>query len=72
LLEHLHSRGIGAGIHYPVPLHLQPAYKSLGLGKGSFPEAERQAARILSLPMFPELKDEQIKYVVDAVKDFRP
>lgn len=58
---------VQTGIHYPVPIHLQPAYAFLGHARGSFPESERQAARVLSLPMFPELTDEQIRVVAEAV-----
>jgi dTDP-4-amino-4,6-dideoxygalactose transaminase len=60
---------IGHGIHYPVPLHLQPAYRSLGHGAGDFPVAERCAARFVSLPMFPELTSEQASFVTDAVHE---
>jgi dTDP-4-amino-4,6-dideoxygalactose transaminase len=59
----LQAAGIETGLHYPIPVHLQPAYRHLGLGPGSFPVAERLAQRCLSLPMFPELADEQIDYV---------
>ena len=65
----LSERGIATGIHYPVPLHLQPAYGRLGYGFGAFPVAERAAQRILSLPMFPELTEEQIAFVADAIHD---
>jgi dTDP-4-amino-4,6-dideoxygalactose transaminase len=70
LQKHLTAAGIQTGIHYPVPVHLQPAYASLGHRAGDFPEAERQAARVLSLPMFPELTGEQIERVADAVRAF--
>ena len=63
----LHGMGIATGVHYPTPIHLQPAYSWLGLAPGAFPEAERSAARVLSLPMFPELSDEQIDRVVDGL-----
>ena len=67
LRTRLADAGVQTGVHYPVPVHLQPAYSSLGHRPGDFPEAERQAARVLSLPMFPELTDEQLKRVADAV-----
>ncbi|HVR46365.1 MAG TPA: DegT/DnrJ/EryC1/StrS family aminotransferase [Candidatus Binatia bacterium] len=67
----LGERGIATGIHYPVPIHLQPAYADLRLGPGAFPRTERAAERILSLPMFPELTDEQIDLVVGAIDDAR-
>jgi dTDP-4-amino-4,6-dideoxygalactose transaminase len=66
----LTERGIQTGIHYPIPIHLQEAYEDLGLGPGSFPHAERLAERTLSLPMFPELTEEQIVVVADAIRDF--
>jgi dTDP-4-amino-4,6-dideoxygalactose transaminase len=65
--ERLAQRGVHTGIHYPIPIHLQPAYSELGLSKGRYPKTEAAAERILSLPMFPELTPEQIEYVVDAV-----
>ncbi|HEY0322921.1 MAG TPA: DegT/DnrJ/EryC1/StrS family aminotransferase [Pyrinomonadaceae bacterium] len=69
LQSDLNKAGVQTGIHYPVPIHLQPAYAFMGYGRGSFPETERQAARVLSLPMFPELSVEQIKAVAEAVHD---
>jgi dTDP-4-amino-4,6-dideoxygalactose transaminase len=63
----LNEAGVQTGIHYPIPIHLQPAYAFLGHKTGDFPEAERQANCVLSLPMFPELTDEQIKRVVDII-----
>ncbi len=71
LLQHLKTRGIEAGIHYPIPLHLQPVYHHLGYPEGAFPHAERAANQVLSLPMYPELTREQIEYVVEAVREFR-
>jgi dTDP-4-amino-4,6-dideoxygalactose transaminase len=68
VLQQLGERGVHCGIHYPVPLHLQDAYAGLGLGKGAFPVSERCATEELSLPMFPELTDEQIQYVVEQVR----
>jgi len=70
LQQHLGARGIGTGLHYPVPLHLQTAYAGLGLGVGSFPVTEAAARDILSLPMFPELTADQIGIVADAIRDF--
>lgn len=63
----LRERGIATGIHYPIPIHLQPAYADMQLGRGTFPLTERSAGRILSLPMFPELTQEQIELVTDAL-----
>jgi dTDP-4-amino-4,6-dideoxygalactose transaminase len=70
LREHLEPRGIQTGIHYPTPIHLQPAYKELVYGEGDFPEAERLAKRMLSLPMFPELRREQIEWVTEEIGSF--
>jgi dTDP-4-amino-4,6-dideoxygalactose transaminase len=63
--------GIATGIHYPIPIHLQPAYADLGLGRGSFPRTEHSAGRILSLPIYPELTEEQIDLVVGALRSVR-
>ncbi len=71
LQAHLTSSGIATGIHYPIPIHLQPAYKDLGYAKGAFPVTERLAAEILSLPMYPELSPEQIDAVAVAVNAFQ-
>jgi dTDP-4-amino-4,6-dideoxygalactose transaminase len=60
--------GVSTGLHYPIPVHLQPAYADLGLAEGTFPVSERLARRCLSLPMFAELTDEQIQYVADCLK----
>lgn len=70
LREYLRGRGIGTMIYYPLPLHLQRMYVDLGLGEGSFPEAERAAKEVLSLPIYPEVRDEQIEMVVDAIGQF--
>ena len=70
LQKFLDSKGISTGLHYPLPLHLQKAYQHLGYKKGDFPVTEHIAKRLLSLPMFPELTREQIKYVVDSIKEF--
>lgn len=69
VMKHLASKGIGCGIHYPVPVHLQEAYQHLGHGAGSFPVSEHCAQRLLSLPMFPELTGEQIAAVVAALRE---
>ena len=68
LMTALAEQGISCGIHYPVPIHLQDAYNGLGLVRGSFPVAEKCAEEFLSLPMFPELTNGQIAYVVDKLK----
>ena len=63
----LAERGISTGIHYPIPLHLQPAYKDLGYRRGDFPLTERYAEQILSLPMYAELSEGAAAYVADAL-----
>jgi dTDP-4-amino-4,6-dideoxygalactose transaminase len=68
LQEYLKSKGIGTGIHYPVPLHLQKAYSHLGFKLGDFPVAEAAASEILSLPMFPQLTASEQKSVVQEIR----
>jgi dTDP-4-amino-4,6-dideoxygalactose transaminase len=63
ILQELAARGIAAGLHYPIALHLQAAYQGLGWRPGDFPESEAAAASILSLPMFPHITEEQVDYV---------
>jgi dTDP-4-amino-4,6-dideoxygalactose transaminase len=70
LAQLLSERKIGSAVYYPVPLHLQPLYASLGHKAGDFPHAEHAAQEVLSLPMFPELRSEQIARVVEAVSEF--
>jgi len=70
LMQYLKEQGIDCGVHYPIPLHLQPAYKNLGFTMGSYPVAERLASEILSIPIYPELTDEQRRYIVDHIKKF--
>ena len=70
LQRYLAEKEVSTVIHYPIPIHLQEAYKDLGYKEGDFPITEKLAKRILSLPMFPELKDEEIKYVCETVKEF--
>lgn len=69
LKELLAARGIATGVHYPTPIHLQPAYSFLGYGKDAFPISERLAAECLSLPLYPELTDEQIERIAAAVRE---
>jgi dTDP-4-amino-4,6-dideoxygalactose transaminase len=68
VLQSMAGKGISCGIHYPIPVHLQEAYRFLGRGRGSFPVAERCAGEFLSLPMFPELSREQIHAVAAELK----
>ena len=68
VLRRLQDEGIGAGIHYPVPVHLQPAFRHLGYGPGDFPVAEAAARQLLSLPLYPQITREQQVRVADAVR----
>jgi len=70
LQVYLAEAGIGTGIHYPIPLHLQKAYQHLGYQPGDFPITERVASEIVSLPMYPQLQSSQQQLVVDRVKEF--
>lgn len=70
LKEHLESKGVFPGIHYPVPCHMQKAYAHLGYRKGDFPNAEALSEGCLSLPVFPEMTDEEVDYVIEAVNSF--
>ncbi len=70
LRQWLGAKGIITGIHFPVPIHLQPAYNHLGYSQGDFPVTEAYARRTLSLPMFPELTKEQIESVAEAIRRF--
>jgi dTDP-4-amino-4,6-dideoxygalactose transaminase len=70
LIRNLTEKNISCGIHYPLPIHLQKAYEFLGLKKGAFPVSEKYARELVSLPMYPELTEEQIAYVVEGIKEF--
>ena len=70
LQAHLKAAGIGTSVYYPLPLHRQPCFAYLGYGEGTCPEAERAAAQVLSLPIFPELTRAQLDEVVQAVRSF--
>jgi dTDP-4-amino-4,6-dideoxygalactose transaminase len=69
MLAHLKSKGIDAGIHYPLPVHLQPAYLKQGYGEISLPITEQVSDEIISLPMYPELTRDQIEYVARTVRE---
>jgi len=70
LMSHLKDQGVGTGIHYPIPLHLQKAYQHRGYREGDFPICEKVAREIVSLPMFPQLQPEQQRKVVEAIAEF--
>jgi len=70
LMAYLKECGIGSQVHYPTPIHLQKAYRFLGYKRGDFPAAEAQSEEVVSLPMYPELTDRQIRYVVSTIKAF--
>jgi dTDP-4-amino-4,6-dideoxygalactose transaminase len=70
LQRFLSENGISTGLHYPIPLHLQAAYSNNGFKEGDFPITEKVAKEILSLPMFPQLTEQQILYVTDKIKQF--
>jgi dTDP-4-amino-4,6-dideoxygalactose transaminase len=70
LQKYLSENGIGTGLHYPIPLHLQKAYVDLGYDEGDFPITEKIASEILSLPMFPQLTTDQQQYVSTQIKQF--
>jgi len=72
LQKYLGDNGISTGLHYPIPLHVQPCFRDLNYKKGDFPVTEQLAETGLSLPMYPELKDDQIEYVCSKIKEFFP
>jgi dTDP-4-amino-4,6-dideoxygalactose transaminase len=63
------EKGVETGVHYPIPLHLQPCYAWMGLKEGSFPEAERAAREVVSLPLYPEMTEAQVDRVCEALRD---
>ena len=71
LRQHLEAHGVATGIHYPIPIHLQPACRALGVERGAMPVTERLAEQILSLPMHPFLTEDDVKYVADVITRFR-
>jgi dTDP-4-amino-4,6-dideoxygalactose transaminase len=70
LMEYLRKKGIETAIHYPIPLHLLKAFKYLGYKEGDFPASERLCKEVLSIPMFPELKEDEVKYICEAILEF--
>lgn len=71
LQNDLQSRGIATIVHYPTPVHRQPAYVGLGYDEGSFPEAERACAEVLSLPLYPELCEAEVRRIAEVVRSVR-
>lgn len=69
-IEWMRSQGVECLIHYPVPIHLQEAYRHLGYGSGDFPRAERLCAEVVSLPLYPELTDDEVAWVIDCVNRY--
>jgi dTDP-4-amino-4,6-dideoxygalactose transaminase len=70
LRDHLARNGVGSAVHYPIPIHLQDVARELGYKAGDFPEAERQASRILSLPVHHSLRQDQLEHVVSVIREF--
>lgn len=70
LMKHLNERGVGSRVYYPIPMHLQPCYRDMGLEEGSFPISEKISKTALSLPVYPELTEEKIEYVIETVRNF--
>lgn len=70
LSEFLSKKGISTGLHYPIPIHLQKAYSKLGYKRGDFPVSEKLAGEILSLPIYPELKETDVEYIAKSIKQF--
>lgn len=68
LASFLNKRGVSTGLHYPIPIHLQPAYRDMK--QGSFPISEKLAREILSLPIYPELDETQVEYITDTIKQY--
>ena len=71
LEKYLNDAGIGTNKHYPIPMHLQKCYKDLGFKKGDFPIAEEISETELSIPMYYGMTDEEIRYVIDRMNDFK-
>jgi dTDP-4-amino-4,6-dideoxygalactose transaminase len=70
LKDYLVQKGIGTKVHYPVPVHLQPAAQDLGYKKGDLPVTEKQSLNVLSLPVYPELNHEDLEYIVRSIEGF--
>jgi dTDP-4-amino-4,6-dideoxygalactose transaminase len=70
LRKHLNANGISSGIHYPIPVHMQRGFNNLGFSEGDLPKTEGVCREVLSLPMYPELKNEILMQIVDSVREF--
>ena len=70
LVKHLNDAGVATGLFYPRPLHLQPVYEGLGYKEGDFPVSEQTCREIINLPIYAELTDEQVDYVIESVNSF--
>jgi dTDP-4-amino-4,6-dideoxygalactose transaminase len=70
LMDYLASVGVETKIHYPIQLHLQPAAVALGYEEGDFPVAERISTKMMSLPIYPELHDDEVSYIVNCIRNF--
>jgi dTDP-4-amino-4,6-dideoxygalactose transaminase len=70
LRDHLGARNIQTAVHYPIPLHLQPAFAFLGMKEGAFPESERAAREVLCLPIYPEMGDGDVAYVIEGIRSY--
>jgi len=70
LQQYLKENDIPTMIYYPLPLHLQPAFEYLGLKEGDFPESEKVAKEVLSLPIYPEIEKEQQDFIIQKIKEF--
>ena len=70
LREHLTANGIASGIYYPIPLHLQPAYRDFGYQRGDFPHSEKAADETLAIPIYPELSDKNQLAIINAIRTF--
>ena len=70
LQAHLRAKGIGSAIYYPLSLHLQPCFEYLGYKRGAYPESEKATKEVISLPVYPELKQSQLDEVIEAVRGF--
>lgn len=71
LKQFLAQKGISTLIHYPLPVHLMEAYSGLGYGHGSFPQAEEHCRQVLSLPLYPEITEQEVEMVAQSIKEFR-